>query len=117
MVDECSFQEPLGRLIKGNSHIDIYHFYDRVNTVEDTSNDRSKEYEKKDFYPFQSCSFMGLTASCPNNSWKILRIYFNTDNLEPFYKCSNGKWVDSQARVKLNVLNRSGKLKIEESLY
>ena len=94
MEDQCSFQEPMARLIKGNYHIDFYHFYNRVDVVDDPCEDRLKQYHKKDFYPFRPCSFMGLQASCPNNSWEVLRIYFDSDNLEPIYKCKNGTWVD-----------------------
>ena len=94
MEDQCSFQEPMARLIKGNNHIDFYHFYNRVDVVDDPCEDRLKHYHKKDFYPFRPCSFMGLQASCPNNSWEVLRIYFDNDNLEPIYKCKNGTWVD-----------------------
>ena len=96
MIDGCSFQEPMARLIKGDLHIDFFHFYDRVHTIEDPCVGRLKEYSKKDFYPFRSCSFMGLDASCPNNPWEILRIYFKTDNFEPIYKCKNGTWVDKE---------------------
>lgn len=37
---------------------------------------------------------MGFEASCPNKPWKILRLYLDTDNFEPIYKCKNGTWVD-----------------------
>ncbi|PFX30660.1 uncharacterized protein LOC111323350 [Stylophora pistillata] len=100
LMDECSFQEPLGRLFKGNLHIDIYHFYDRVHFVDDPSDDKLKEYPKKDFYPFKPCNFMGFEASCPSNPWEISRIYFNTDDfLEPVYKCKNGTWVNKNGRT------------------
>ena len=58
MKDQCSFQEPMARLIKGNHHIDFYHFYNRVDVVDDPCEDRLKQYHKKDFYPFRPCSFM-----------------------------------------------------------
>lgn len=103
MVDGCSFQEPMARLLKGNLHIDVFHFYDRVHTVEDPSDDRHKEYDKKHFYPFQSCNFMGIEASCPNNPWEILRIYFNTDELEPIYKCKDGSWVNKEGSPAVDV--------------
>lgn len=85
----------MGRLFKGNLHIDIFHFYERVHYVEDPSESKLKQYRKKDFYPFRSCSFMGFEASCPNKPWEILRLYFDTDNFEPIYKCKNGAWVDN----------------------
>ena len=94
MIDQCSFQEPMARLIKGKLHIEFFHFYDEVDTIKDPSQNRLKDYHKKDFYPLRPCSFMGLQASCPNNPWEVLRIYFNTDDLEPIYKCKNGTWVD-----------------------
>ena len=59
---------------------------------EDPSENRLKKYHKNDFYPFRPCSLMGLQASCPNNSWEVLRRYFGSDNLEPIHKCKNGSW-------------------------
>jgi len=94
LVDQCSFQEPMGRLFKGNLHIDIFHFYERVHYVEDPSESKLKQYQKEDFYPLRPCTFMGFEASCPNKPWEILRLYLATDNFEPIYKCKNGTWVD-----------------------
>ena len=96
MEDKCSFQEPMARLIKGNLFLDVFAFYNRVDVVEDPSENRLKKYHKNDFYPFRPCSFMGLQASCPNNSWEVLRIYFGSDNLEPIHKCKNGSWDDTK---------------------
>ena len=99
MVDQCSFQQPLGRLIKGKRHIDIFHFYDRVRYVDDPSDDRLKQYSKEHFYPFRPCDFMGVQACCPNNPWKILSIYFRSDDLQPLYTCKNGSWVDRRGKI------------------
>ena len=96
MEDKCSFQEPMARLIKGNLFLDVFPFYNRADVVEDPSENRLKQYHKNDFYPFRPCSFMGLQASCPNNSWEVLRIYFGSDNLEPIHKCKNGSWGDKK---------------------
>ncbi|CAH3015190.1 unnamed protein product [Porites evermanni] len=96
MEDKCSFQEPMARLIKGNLFLDVFAFYNRVDVVEDPSENRLKKYHKNDFYPFRPCSFMGLQASCPNNSWEVLRLYFGSDNLEPIHKCKNGSWDDTK---------------------
>jgi len=84
----------MGRLFKGNLHIDIFHYHERVHYVEDPSESKLKQYKKKDFYPLRPCSFMGFEASCPNKPWEILRLYLATDNFEPIYKCKNGTWVD-----------------------
>ena len=99
MEDKCSFQEPMARLIKGNLFLDVFAFYNGVDAVEDPSENRLKKYHKNDFYPFRPCSFMGLQASCPNNSWEVLRLYFGSDNLEPIYKCKNGSWEKTGYRM------------------
>ena len=82
----------MARLIKGKQFLDVFPFYNRADVVEAPSQKRLKKYHKNDFYPFRPCSFMGFQASCPNNSWEVLRIYFGSDNLEPIYKCKNGSW-------------------------
>ena len=82
----------MARLIKGKQFLDVFPFYNRADVVEAPSQKRLKKYHKNDFYPFRPCSFMGLQASCPNNSWEVLRIYFGSDNLEPIHRCKNGSW-------------------------
>ena len=86
----------MARLIKGKQFLDVFPFYNRADVVEAPSQKRLKKYHKNDFYPFRPCSFMGLQASCPNNSWEVLRIYFGSDNLEPIHKCKNGSWDDTK---------------------
>lgn len=95
MEDQCSFLEPMARLIRGSVFVDFFHFYEKGHLIEDPSENRLKQYNKTDFYPFRPCSFMGFNASCPNWPWKILRVYFKTDNFEPNRKCKNGIWVDN----------------------
>ena len=95
MEDQCSFLEPMARLIRGSVFVDFFHFYEKGDLIEDPSENRLKQYNRSDFYPFRPCSFMGFNASCPNRPWEILRVYFKTDNFEPTKKCKNGIWVDN----------------------
>lgn len=95
MEDQCSFLEPMARLIRGSVFVDFFHFYEKGDLVEDPSENRLKQYKKTDFYPFRSCSFMGFNTLCPNRPWKILRVYFNTDDFEPTRKCKDGSWIDN----------------------
>ena len=46
MEDKCSFQEPMARLIKGNLFLDVFAFYNRVDVVEDPSENRLKKYHR-----------------------------------------------------------------------
>ena len=62
LVDQCSFQEPMGTLFKGNLHIDIFHFYERVHYVEDPSESKLKQYQKKRFLSTQTMHFYGLRS-------------------------------------------------------
>ena len=95
MADQCSFLEPMARLTRGSVFIDFFHFYEKDYLVEDPSENRLKQYNKTDFYPFRSCSFMGFNALCPNRPWKILRVYFKTDNFKPIKLCKNGSWLNN----------------------
>ncbi|XP_032227602.1 uncharacterized protein LOC116611341 [Nematostella vectensis] len=96
MVDQCSFQEPLGRLIKGEGHIDFYHFYDRGKTIDDPSEEDDKVYQKTDLYPLRTCMFMGVNSTCPNHPFELLKAYFHHDRfMEPDRKCKGGEWVRS----------------------
>ena len=100
MIDQCSFQEPLGRFIKGNLHIDVFHFYHTASgRIKDPSEGTTKTYEKSDFFPFKPCNFLGTTAYCPNKPLKVLRAYFGTDNLDPPYKCKKGRWLSAESRT------------------
>jgi hypothetical protein len=93
MVDQCSFTDPMGRLINGELHVDLYEFYNNGDYIEDPSEKKLKTYELKDFYPFKQCLFRRINCKCPWNSRKLLMQYFETRNLEPSKKCVKGLWV------------------------
>lgn len=95
MEDQCSFLEPMARLIRGSSFLDFFHFYEKGYMVEEPGENKIKQYNKTDLYPFRSCSFMGLNTSCPNRPWEILRAYYKNDNFEPTKICNSGTWVDN----------------------
>jgi len=90
--DECSFQEPLGRLIKGNRHLDIYDYTVRNDTVYDPS-EWEKTYPLNDIVPLRYCKFMGYTTFCPNKPLTILKAFYG-DKLLPNTVCKNGEWID-----------------------
>jgi hypothetical protein len=98
MIDSCSFQEPLGRLVKKGLHIDFYQFYDKGNYLEDPSEEDLKTYNKNDMFPLRPCKFMGMDSFCPNKPWKLLKIYFHADNSASKYKCKNKAWVDKNGK-------------------
>lgn len=95
MSDMCSFLEPMARLIRGSVFVDMFHFYEKGDLIEDPSENRLKQYKKTDFYPFRPCIFMGFSTSCPNRPWEILQNYFKTDDFKPAKMCKNGFWVDT----------------------
>ena len=91
--DHCAFQEPLGRLVKGDMHVDIFHFYHTMdNHIKEPSERDMKTYDTSDFFPLKPCMFLGMSAFCPNKPLKVLKLYFRSDNLEPSYTCKDGKW-------------------------
>ena len=98
MVDSCSFQEPLARLIKGGRHIDFYHFYDRGTRLQDNSEESTRFYDKNDFFPLKKCHFMSIETLCPRNPWPPLQVYFNSNKIaESPYRCLEGKWVEKKS--------------------
>lgn len=92
MLDECSFTDPMGRLINGPLHIDLYDYYNKEDHIEDPSEKTLKRYELQDFFPFKECKFLGIRCKCPQNPRKLLMQYFETRNLKPTKRCINGIW-------------------------
>ena len=92
--DECSFQEPLGRLIKEGRHLDIYDFKLENGKLYDPS-EWKKEFQAVDVFPLKKCKFMGLETFCPKHPLSILHEFYGKDmnKLRPNTKCRNKKWV------------------------
>ena len=90
MVDECSFQDPLGRVIMANRHLDIYEYEWRNGTIYESA-DFEKVYLPKDVFPLKYCKFMGLQTFCPKYPKAILNIWYGK-NLRPSKQCKNKKW-------------------------
>lgn len=96
--DHCSFQEPLGRLIKGPHHLDIYDYHVVVNAttmlnqwVVDPS-EGGKKYLYNSIFPLKTCRFMGVDTFCPHNPVSVLEAHYGK-NLHPSSICKNGTWV------------------------
>lgn len=67
MSDMCSFLEPMARLIRGSVFVDLFHFYEKGDLIEDPSENRLKQYSLSNVYLFRPCIFMGFNTSCPTN--------------------------------------------------
>ena len=91
--DQCSFQEPLGRLIADNRQIDIYDYKIENKKLIDPS-EWEKEYPTKDIFPLKKCMFMKLETVCPKNPRVILEAFYGK-NLSPTTICKKGEWVKS----------------------
>ncbi|XP_012553812.1 uncharacterized protein LOC105843252 [Hydra vulgaris] len=89
--DHCSFQEPLGRLIKGDFHLDIYDYSIRNGLVYDPS-EWEKTYKAADVFPLTKCMFMGEETWCPKSPEVILSQLYK--ELSPNKICKNGEWFD-----------------------
>ena len=89
--DHCSFQEPLGRLIKGDFHLDIYDYTVKDDLIYDPS-EWEKTYKIADVFPLTKCMFMNIETWCPKYPKVILNQLYN-GNLFPSRVCKNGKWI------------------------
>ncbi|KXJ22508.1 uncharacterized protein LOC110252464 [Exaiptasia diaphana] len=98
MVDVCSFQDPMARLIRKYLHVDLYPFYEKGDHLLDTTDGDVRVYNKKDMYPLRPCTMMGFDSFCPQNPWNILHAYYRTKNFNATYKCNGKAWVDKNGR-------------------
>ena len=94
-MDQCSFIEPLGRLIRGHYlHIDIVGFEmsSSTNTVVFKTEDSKTVFNTSMILPFTKCRFISYDTFCPRDTEKFLRDIYD-GNLEPNKRCVNGRWV------------------------
>ena len=89
--DHCSFQEPLGRIIKGKFHLDIYDYRIKDGLLYDPS-EWPKTFPVKYIFPLQTCQMMSIKTFCPKRPTKILYEFYGND-LRPSKICRNGTWV------------------------
>ncbi len=94
--DHCSFQEPLGRLITENRHMDIYDYTEQGDKIWDPSEGGHK-FKRSDVFPLQKCMLMGHETKCPNKPKEFLSQFYN--NLSPLSLCKNGKWIKKKGWI------------------
>jgi len=96
MVDECSFIEPVARVVYARNsgsalHFDVFAFVKSYNSIRCLT-DEHVEFLLEDYYPFKKCHYLGTETWCPNNGEKILKRLYGK-NLAPLKKCFNTKWI------------------------
>ena len=100
-MDECSFEEPLGRLIKGwYNYMDLYDYKVEGDMVLDASAYWSNggRYPVGEVFPLKRCRFMGLDTYCPNNPKVILHDLYGKGmkGLAPSRICRSKKWTKAE---------------------
>ncbi|XP_066930491.1 uncharacterized protein [Clytia hemisphaerica] len=91
-MDECSFTDPMARLIHRDRHIDLYPFQDHdAGTFKYLPAREQKIYQKKDFFPLVKCQLADVVFTCPRNPLSLLKQLYGT-NLSPQYVCHQGGW-------------------------
>ena len=90
--DQCSFIEPLGRLIIGSElHIDLVGYKVVEGTVIFQTEDAKTDFDSNLILPYSHCRFLGHDTFCPKNSEELLKNIYG-ENLQPIKKCVNGSW-------------------------
>ena len=89
-MDHCSFQEPLGRLITENRHLDIYD-YQRNGTLLWDPSEGGRIFHQNEVFPLKRCYLMGYKTTCPNKPKEFLEKFYGK-NLDPSVICKNGVW-------------------------
>lgn len=90
-MDHCSFQEPLGRLITENRHLDIYDYQKKGTKLWDPS-EGGRTFHESEVFPLRKCYLMNYEAKCPNRPIEFLGKFYGK-NLAPLKVCENGVWV------------------------
>ena len=99
MIDECSFEEPLGRLIKGwANYLDLYDYRLDKGLLLDPSAFWSGggRYPVAGVFPLKRCRFLGLVTYCPHDPKVILHDLYGKGmkGLGPKSMCQNKSWVE-----------------------
>jgi len=90
-MDHCSFQEPLGRIITENRHLDIYDYQKDGSKLWDPS-EGGRTFNENEIFPLRKCFLMEYETRCPNKPKEVLRKFYG-NNLSPLTVCKNGMWV------------------------
>lgn len=94
--DSCTFNGPLGRLIKGyEQYLDIWDLEVRSNGTQAFDRYGSGSYYNwSDIYPLRKCNLLGLEAWCPRNPEPIFDVYYGkgASRHSPWI-CKNKSWI------------------------
>ena len=103
--NSCSFQGPLGRLIKGyEQYLDIWDLDVLSNGSLFDRYPPGHHYQRSDIYPLQKCSFMGVETWCPSNPEVIFDVYYGyKEDRRSMWICKDGEWI---RRTSLNTTTK-----------
>jgi hypothetical protein len=90
-IDSCSFVSPMGRVIQGFNHLDIFPYVVSREKRKVLDLDMDVDYNLRDFFPFKECVFMNVKTSCPRNIRGVLEAAY--DDLKPDHSCVHGAWM------------------------
>ncbi|CAB4028826.1 Hypothetical predicted protein [Paramuricea clavata] len=90
-IDSCSFVSPMGRVIQGFNHLDIFPYVVSREKRKVLDLDMDTDYNLRDFFPFKECVFMNVKTSCPRNIRGVLEAAY--DDLKSDHSCVNGAWI------------------------
>ena len=97
--DQCSFIEPLGRLVKGSDvHIDLVGYKVVGQSVVFQTEDNKTVFDTSLVLPYSRCSFNGYATFCPRNTEQLLKNIYG-ENLQPIRMCIDGSWVYNEKNI------------------
>jgi len=92
--DSCTFNGPVGRLIKGyEKYLDIWDL-EIINGMAYDRYGPGYHYPLEDIYPLKKCKLSGITAFCPKNPKVIFDAFYGKDaKMAPGWRCRKGRWI------------------------
>jgi len=102
-VDECSFTDPMARLIYRKWYIDLYPYEEGENKArfKYLPNRRQIAFQKSDFFPLVECNYGGVRCKCPRNPLPLL--YSLYSSFVPEIICVRGHWIKNRKALRAKV--------------
>ncbi|EDO45540.1 predicted protein [Nematostella vectensis] len=100
LVDACSIQEPLARLIAGSVFMDFYHYTEKEDNLISVPEGKTVTYAKGEVFPLKECFLMGVKSWCPKDPIRVLETWYGKGRLGSHKSCQSGEWVELITMVK-----------------
>jgi len=88
LVDNCSFQEPMARIMHNAVYMDVFAYSLQKNVVASLIN--GQRISRRRVFPLRHCRLLGVKSYCPRQTKYFLKVHYGKERFNQIYEQFKG---------------------------